>query len=128
MNDPDGDGTCESSDNCPGLANPDQANSDADTVGDACDQCPDTPAEWPFDPATGCPLFSRADFDHDWDVDQEDFAHLQVCITGINRPQESPECADTLLDGDTDVDSFDVDLFAYCLAGANIQVYPYCVP
>ena len=77
-NDPDGDGTCESSDNCPGLANPDQANGDADTVGDACDQCPDTPADWPFNPATGCLLFSRADFDHDWDVDQEDFAHLQV--------------------------------------------------
>ncbi|MEO0594375.1 MAG: hypothetical protein AAFZ38_12420, partial [Myxococcota bacterium] len=27
-------------DNCPSVANPDQTNSDSDSVGDACDQCP----------------------------------------------------------------------------------------
>lgn len=35
--DTDGDGTCEADDNCPGVANPDQADLDADTDGNACD-------------------------------------------------------------------------------------------
>lgn len=34
--DGDGDGWCDSMDNCPSLANPDQADCDADGVGDAC--------------------------------------------------------------------------------------------
>jgi hypothetical protein len=35
--DSDGDGTCDADDNCPDVANPDQADLDADDVGDACD-------------------------------------------------------------------------------------------
>jgi MYXO-CTERM domain-containing protein len=43
--DDDGDGWCDADgkitqDNCPAAANPDQADGDADTVGDACDNCP----------------------------------------------------------------------------------------
>ncbi|MCK6586562.1 MAG: hypothetical protein HUU21_32765 [Polyangiaceae bacterium] len=38
--DPDGDGVCDPADNCPGVANPDQANADGDLLGDACDDCP----------------------------------------------------------------------------------------
>ena len=37
--DTDGDGTDESTDNCPGIPN-DQINSDGDTLGDVCDNCP----------------------------------------------------------------------------------------
>jgi hypothetical protein len=37
--DSDGDGVGISCDNCPGLANPDQADADGDGVGDACDNC-----------------------------------------------------------------------------------------
>jgi len=35
--DTDGDGICDSQDNCPAVANPNQADSDHDGIGDACD-------------------------------------------------------------------------------------------
>jgi hypothetical protein len=38
--DTDGDGIGDSVDNCPSLANPDQADGDSDGQGDACDVCP----------------------------------------------------------------------------------------
>jgi len=40
LDDPDADGACEGSDNCPGASNPDQANADGDAAGDLCDPCP----------------------------------------------------------------------------------------
>src|SRR5881296_2697861 len=36
----DGDGAADATDNCPGVANPGQADGDGDGVGDACDNCP----------------------------------------------------------------------------------------
>src|SRR5207244_4895547 len=36
-----GDGVCDSLDDCPTVADPDQADSDGDTIGDACDPCDD---------------------------------------------------------------------------------------
>jgi len=41
--DADHDGVPDSRDNCPAVANPDQADADDDGVGDACDTCPGTP-------------------------------------------------------------------------------------
>jgi len=38
--DSDGDGVADSEDNCPSVANADQANSDTDSHGDLCDNCP----------------------------------------------------------------------------------------
>src|SRR5688572_2560878 len=38
----DNDGLFDSQDNCPTLANGDQANADGDAFGDACDSCPMT--------------------------------------------------------------------------------------
>jgi hypothetical protein len=38
--DRDGDGIVDELDNCPVVANPNQANADADAYGDACDACP----------------------------------------------------------------------------------------
>ena len=37
--DQDGDGVCDADDNCPAVANPDQADHDGDGIGDACDPC-----------------------------------------------------------------------------------------
>ena len=36
----DNDGVCDPVDNCPVVANSGQANADGDTLGDACDACP----------------------------------------------------------------------------------------
>ena len=51
--DSDGDGVQDSCDNCPAVANPDQADRDGDGVGDACDNCP------------AVPNANQADSDHD---------------------------------------------------------------
>ncbi len=39
----DADLVCDETDNCPGLANNDQADADNDGIGDLCDDCPDDP-------------------------------------------------------------------------------------
>jgi len=69
------------------------------------------------------------DFDGDSDVDQEDFGHLQECMTGNGNPQENPSCLDARLDVDDDVDLGDFVLFQGCMSGAGIpQTDPGCVP
>lgn len=40
MDDRDGDGVANATDNCPDAANPDQGDEDGDKLGDACDPCP----------------------------------------------------------------------------------------
>jgi len=49
VEDADGDGPPDGSDNCPNVANPGQEDSDGDGVGDACDYCPFRP-----DPTCEC--------------------------------------------------------------------------
>jgi hypothetical protein len=74
--DSDGDGRPDDDDNCPLVANPDQANQDGDTLGDACDPCDG--------PQTG------TDNDHDGIDDGCD-----ACLTGRNTDEDR----DTYLDG-----------------------------
>ncbi|MBI4578706.1 MAG: thrombospondin type 3 repeat-containing protein, partial [Planctomycetes bacterium] len=78
----DGDGLANGVDNCPAAANPNQEDADGDGVGNACDACPDTLPGHLVD-LTGCTVIVPCDFDGDGDVDQEDFGHMQECLTGV---------------------------------------------
>lgn len=66
------------------------------------------------------------DFDSDGDVDQQDFGHLQACITGFGVPA-SDECADAKLDGDIDIDQDDVQLFEACMNGPGNPPPATCI-
>ncbi len=65
--DQDGDGIADGEDNCPGVANPDQADDNANGVGDACEVAPPT----------------RGDLDGDQDVDNAD---LSILLAARNKP------------------------------------------
>lgn len=65
------------------------------------------------------------DFDYDLDVDQEDFGHLQGCLSvaGTNLPLE---CQDADLVVDNRVDTADIARFRACLSGPDVQADPAC--
>jgi len=66
------------------------------------------------------------DFNGDADVDQEDFGHLQECMSGAGVTQGDPNCQDADLDGDTDVDQVDFSAFLACVSGANVAANRNC--
>jgi hypothetical protein len=83
--DTDGDGVPDDVDNCPTVANADQADSDGDGFGDACDCAGDIDGDADTDVldfavllshygASGLPPFTMGDRDGDGDVDVFDFA------------------------------------------------------
>lgn len=125
--DDDNDGVLDSGDNCPLIVNSLQEDEDGDGIGDACDQCLGTYSGVPVDP-NGCPRPVPGDFDRDGDVDQNDFAHIQACLSGMGIPQADTACADTHFDGDSDVDYDDMVIFNRCLRGAGIPADPSCKP
>lgn len=93
--DTDADGVTDCMDNCPGLANADQADADGDHVGDACDGCPNDPAK-NTPGACGC---NMADIDSDGDG-------VADCVD--NCPQvANPDQADA--DGDGMGDACDAN-------------------
>jgi hypothetical protein len=66
------------------------------------------------------------DFDRDGDVDQEDFGHLQDCLSGPGIEQIDEGCVDARLDEDTDVDRDDVEIFISCYAGPRLPPAAGC--
>ncbi|MBI4581569.1 MAG: hypothetical protein HY718_17860 [Planctomycetes bacterium] len=59
------------------------------------------------------------DFDGNRVVDQEDFGHLQACLTGSGIAQDDLACVDARLDSDNDVDQADVGVFLACYSGSG---------
>ncbi|HOM50247.1 MAG TPA: DUF362 domain-containing protein [Phycisphaerae bacterium] len=68
------------------------------------------------------------DFDNDGDVDQEDYARMQTCLTGEWMPQNDPACAGARMDGDSDVDTSDILLFQQCMSSPGELAGPCCAP
>jgi hypothetical protein len=114
-----GDGVDNDGDNLADCADPD------------CDFVPGCVCNDPF-----------ADADGDGDVDQADFALIQACFTGEGDPKAMFDavhcnCFDRedidgdghfrpSIDGDSDVDLTEFDLFEACASGAGIAADPNC--
>jgi hypothetical protein len=71
------------------------------------------------------PLTQPGDFDHDGDVDLDDFAVLQECL-GVTNPAGDPTCAPADLSGDNAIDYTDVIKFEGCMSGSNIPASINC--
>ncbi len=65
------------------------------------------------------------DFDSDKDVDQDDYAKLQICYAG-SLAAIPPGCADADLNGNGHVDVGDLNTFLQCATGAEIAANPLC--
>ena len=100
--DSDGDGICDSDDNCPAVSNPNQADRDNDGVGDACDNCPDvanpnqedSDGDGVGDACEGGPI--TCDMDEDGDIDRNDIR----AITRLKGQTVPPAPATADVNGD----------------------------
>jgi hypothetical protein len=136
--DADSDKVGDLCDNCPTDPNKDQGDFDGDGVGDSCDYCWDTPPGGTIDPLTGCPP-QPGDFDHDTDVDEDDFIIFEACATGPAIPYdpgnlpiacililENPNYITPDFDEDGDVDHDDFAIFQRCYTGFDEFGNPNC--
>jgi len=94
--DTDGDGICDSDDNCPAVANPGQEDGDKDGVGDVCDNCPKVANPDQKDSngngiGDACEI-ARCDMDGDGDIDSLDIRAITK-LRGKKVPP-APEAAD----------------------------------
>ena len=96
VNDSDGDGVCGDSDNCPDVANADQADGDGDLVGDVCDDDDDGDALTDSDEA----LYGTDPNDPDSDDDGLlDGAEVGAASGGCPDPLDPDSDGDTIPDG-----------------------------
>jgi hypothetical protein len=95
--DEDGDGVPDEIDNCPGLANADQANSDSDAVGDACDPAPSVSGE------TLLRFSSFATADPDYDLSSGMSYVRDAVYVSPPRPNSQQTLARAYSFGDTDL-------------------------
>lgn len=125
--DDDGDGVANTSDNCPAVANANQANADGDAQGDVCDADDDNDGvtdandAFPFDPAEsadtdGDAIGNNADQDDDGDgqLDADETAcgsdPLNVADKAADSDGDnSPNCIDSDDDNDGIADTCDAD-------------------
>ncbi|MCG6965452.1 MAG: thrombospondin type 3 repeat-containing protein [Chromatiaceae bacterium] len=119
--DSDGDGVCDSEDNCPATPNPDQSDRDQDGVGDVCDNCPDV-----FNPGQedsngdgigdACSI-ERCDVDSSGGIDVADIHAIQAArglpADGADDPRDA--------NGDGTITLLDAKL---CIARARAAVAP----
>ena len=113
--DSDADGVYDSEDNCPFDFNPDQANSDGDTLGDVCDEEIDSDGDGVYDSEDNCPFDfnpeqTNLDGDALGDVCDEDLDGDGVDDIEDVFPDNPDEAFDTDNDGignnaDTDDDN-----------------------
>ena len=85
----------------------------------------DASAVWSDPVATSAIPRGLGDFDHDNDVDQDDFGHFQQCLSGDGSAR-SADCIDADFDADSDVDQGDLAAFIRCLSGAGSLAQANC--
>jgi choice-of-anchor B domain-containing protein len=104
--DADGDGVPDVFDNCPQVANADQADADGDSFGDACDACP----AYANPDQIGCP--HQGDFEPDGFITALDLsAVIDALFVGGPDPQD-PDCPTRRFDFDCDSFTTTLDLTA----------------
>ena len=105
--DADGDGLGDNGDNCPATPNPDQANTDSDSLGNACD--PDDDNDDVPDGADNCSLIANGD---QTNSDGDTFGDACDNCPGVTNPDQADMDRDgtgNLCDSDIDGDGMSND-------------------